>query len=493
MVKNSEGFYPESTSDLTQEQKTVVNFRNEGDLLVRGMPGCGKTTVIVRRAIKFISDYEKLYGEGNERILIVAYNKSLVCFVDKLLQHDREVSESLKKRIDVRTFHSLAWKILKSIDASRRKNASQEQKRNSLNKALNARRTQGKHRLLEKNQEFWEEEIEWMKGWLVTTREQYMKMPRTGRGTSVRVSAPDKEIIFDVYECYQEELEELGVCDWDDMALDLFQLRGDLKDEHKFDHVLVDEAQDFPPAWLIGIRFLAKKSLTIAADVAQKIYKRGFSFKDCGISVSGQRSKTLGKTFRCTRSTVMLAQAVRDQMTRLKVNNEVAELPMPEHVGSLPRWIHRDSKEDALDEMVRLMKKVGAKRSFNVRNVVVVARRNKDLRVAQAALKSAGLPAQLVFRDQLSLDGEFIPLTTEFQVKGLEFNHVFIWGLCDSVMPGAGLYYMDEDEDPEDILDYERALLYVAITRAREGVWLFSYKLPTRFLEALDSNLYEKI
>ena len=37
--------YPESDGDLTKEQNAVVGFAGDGDLLVRGMPGCGKTTV----------------------------------------------------------------------------------------------------------------------------------------------------------------------------------------------------------------------------------------------------------------------------------------------------------------------------------------------------------------------------------------------------------------------------------------------------------------
>lgn len=484
--------YPECDGDLTKEQKSVVGFAGEGDLLVRGMPGCGKTTVIVRRALKFLVDYERQYGAGSGKILIVAYNKSLISFIEKLIESDKEVDSALKRRVVVSTFHALASDALRKAGVNTGRRAEGEQADKCLEAAIAARKRNGNHRLLAKDPEFWKEEIEWIKGWMATSRAQYMQMPRVGRGTGIRVTKDDRDLIFDVFEHYQTQLQKIGCRDWDDLALELYEHRGKITAANQFDHVLVDEAQDFPPAWLICVRHLAKKSLTVAADVAQKIYKRGFSFRDCGINVSGQRSRMLGKSFRCTRTTVRLAQAVRDQMSRIRGNDEVAELPMPDQEGSLPVWIHRESEDQAMAELVRVMKKLGEIRPFNARNVVVVARRGKDLARAQAGLKAAGLPAQRASRDQLTQSGTFIPLTTNYQVKGLEFNHVFIWGLGDSVVPGAALYHRDPDEDVEEVLDYERALLYVSITRAREGVWMFSHGTPCRFLQALDEKLLQK-
>ena len=104
------------------------------------------------------------------------------------------------------------------------------------------------------------------------------------------------------------------------------------------------------------------------------------------------------------------------------------------------------------------------------------------------------MEARQAKREELSIDGEFIPVTTLYQVKGLEFKHVFIWALRDSVIPGASLHYKDADADEEEVLDYERRLLYVAVTRAKEGVWMFSdSKTPTRFISELDNDLYENL
>jgi len=491
--KNNDNHMPESEGDLSKEQKNAINFKNDTDFLIRGMPGCRKTTVIVHRAMKFVADFEKQYGEGKGKILIVAFNKALISYVQKMIRTSKDLSTTQKNRIEVKTFHQMASSVLRKMGISTRKRATEREKDEAMRTAIARRKSDGPHRLLEKSLEFWKEEVQWMKGWMKPERETYInKMPRTGRGTSVRVTQADKNIIFDVYEFFEEELDRKGLSEWDDLALELYGNMDQLTDEHKYDHILIDEAQDFPPVWLITINKLARFSLTVAADVAQKIYKRAFSFKDCGIHVTGRRSRTLGKSYRCTKEIVALAQAFRDQMKRIQNSDELAQLPIPDHDGVKPVWIHRDDKDKAMRMLIDTLKSFNMK--FNTKNLAILAYRNTDCKSVVANLKAAGLDAQLVKRDQLSIDGELIPVTTLHQVKGLEFRHVFIWGLRDSVIPGASLHYKDADAENEEVLDYGRALLYVAVTRAKEGVWMFSdSKTPSRFISELDHDLYKKL
>jgi superfamily I DNA/RNA helicase len=497
MQTNNNGDF-ERAADLNKEQKEAVNFTNDGELLIKGMPGCGKTTVIVHRALTFVSDYENLYGEEKGRILIVAFNRALAGYIKTIIRNSKDLSEAQKNRIDVSTFHQMASSVLRKIGVPppSKGRASEKATDEAMMRAITRRKQNRSHRLLEKNVEFWKEEISWMKGWGPPEREIYVnKMPRTGRGTGVRVTKEDRDHIFDVYELFQEELGQKGLAQWDDMALELYENLDKLTDEHKYNHVLVDEAQDFPPIWLITVNKLTRFSLTVAADVAQKIYKRAFSFKDCGINVTGKRSKTLDKSYRCTKQIVALAQAFRDQMTHIRNSEELADLPVPDHDGIPPVWIHRDNKDEAMRELIdalNSLKEAGT--NFNTKNLVILGYRHKDGKQVVAALKAVGLNAQQVRRDQLSLDGEFIPVTTLYQVKGLEFKHVFIWGLRDSVIPGASLHYKDDDADEEEVIDYGRRLLYVAVTRAKEGVWMFSdSKTPTRFISELDNDLYENL
>lgn len=96
-------------------------------------------------------------------------------------------------------------------------------------------------------------------------------------------------------------------------------------------------------------------------------------------------------------------------------------------------------------------------------------------------------------------DDERLRLSTIHQAKGLEFDVVFVIMLCDGLFPSERSLETDEGEEEE------RRLMYVAITRARNELYL-SYPLmragyggrgdmlqqPSRFLEEIPAQLVEE-
>ena len=91
-------------------------------------------------------------------------------------------------------------------------------------------------------------------------------------------------------------------------------------------------------------------------------------------------------------------------------------------------------------------------------------------------------------------ESNYVTLATVHSVKGLEFKCVFLCGMEDGIMPTSRA---DNDEDE---LEEERRLMYVAITRARERLYLtrsksrylYGKREPTmrsRFLKELSSEL----
>lgn len=96
-------------------------------------------------------------------------------------------------------------------------------------------------------------------------------------------------------------------------------------------------------------------------------------------------------------------------------------------------------------------------------------------------------------------DEESIKLTTVHQAKGLEFRAVFVIMLCDGLFPSA------RSIELEDNLEEERRLFYVAITRAKDELYL-SYPIirmspgysgdmlqrKSRFIDELPTALYDE-
>lgn len=87
-------------------------------------------------------------------------------------------------------------------------------------------------------------------------------------------------------------------------------------------------------------------------------------------------------------------------------------------------------------------------------------------------------------------EGEYVTLATIHSVKGLEFKTVFVVGMEENIMPVSRAANSDDD------LEEERRLMYVAITRAREHLYLTRSKsrylygkremtMPSRFIGEL--------
>ncbi len=94
-------------------------------------------------------------------------------------------------------------------------------------------------------------------------------------------------------------------------------------------------------------------------------------------------------------------------------------------------------------------------------------------------------------------DKEAVNLSTVHQAKGLEFHAVFVIWLSDGMFPSS------RSLDTRDALEEERRLFYVAITRARDELYLTYphmrlsggygdvFQRPSRFLQEIPNELVE--
>ena len=96
-------------------------------------------------------------------------------------------------------------------------------------------------------------------------------------------------------------------------------------------------------------------------------------------------------------------------------------------------------------------------------------RADKDLRAHlnnwQPMCRAFGTVSELQSRVLQDVAGDAVTVTTIHQAKGMEWDHVFVVGVTDGVLP-------DNRNKSKEQLDEERRLLYVAVTRARQRVWL---------------------
>ncbi|MBN1891962.1 MAG: UvrD-helicase domain-containing protein [Clostridiales bacterium] len=113
----------------------------------------------------------------------------------------------------------------------------------------------------------------------------------------------------------------------------------------------------------------------------------------------------------------------------------------------------------------------------------------------QAYLENAALYSE---GDDEDPSEDYVRLLTIHSAKGLEFGVVFLVGVEEGIFPG--IRSMDREEDIEE----ERRLMYVAITRAKQKIFLMTARsrmlfgqtqelMPSRFIKEIDSRYLEQI
>ncbi|KKT76916.1 MAG: ATP-dependent DNA helicase PcrA [Candidatus Giovannonibacteria bacterium GW2011_GWB1_45_9b] len=141
----------------------------------------------------------------------------------------------------------------------------------------------------------------------------------------------------------------------------------------------------------------------------------------------------------------------------------------------------------------------GEIRLSNIQELVTLARRYDIYNPPEGILKLLEDAALMSDQDTIKKEENSIKLMTVHAAKGLEFKVVFVAGLEEGLFPHKAL-----DSNSEDLKDEEeRRLFYVAITRAKEKIFL-SYaifrtifgerkiNMPSKFISDIPEELLEQ-
>jgi len=185
------------------------------------------------------------------------------------------------------------------------------------------------------------------------------------------------------------------------------------------------------------------------------------------------------------------ALAFRKLIEELK--SETANLPLPEvveHMVARSGLVeHYKSEREGADRIENLAELVNAAAAFTDEERETESGETID--PLTAFLTHAALEAG---EHQAGEGQDALQLMTVHSAKGLEFDAVFLTGLEE------GLFPHEQSANERDGLEEERRLAYVAITRARNRLYLSHaqtrmlhgqtrYNIPSRFLEEIPEGL----
>jgi len=175
------------------------------------------------------------------------------------------------------------------------------------------------------------------------------------------------------------------------------------------------------------------------------------------------------------------------------LQTETLGLPLAEIVGIVVEKSglkeHYKTEREGADRIENLDELVNAAATFNDDSREVES--GEEVDPLTAFLTHAALEAG---EHQAGEGADALQLMTVHSAKGLEFDVVFLSGLEE------GLFPHEQSANERDGLEEERRLAYVAITRARNRLYLSHaqtrmlhgqtrYNIPSRFLEEIPQNL----
>lgn len=467
----------------TVEQRRLIEFEPSGNLLVRGEAGAGKTTVLVERA-RYIQGQGGLLNSGS--MLFLTYNKALASYA-KRLAAEAQSTENLV----VTTFHDWANQFVRQICGRPPNYVKRERAREVISTILSDLRSKwGKNQLMKKPIQFWEQELQWIYGQAISDRSSYLTCQRVGCGTAVQVRGDDRDFVWDVFERYNEVLAKANEADWEDPGGVVLQAvknnGGKFPEDAQFDHVFIDEVQDFNLSWLLALVPISRQSLTMAGDLAQRIYRRNFTWSKAGIKLPPSRSRKLVGSYRTTKQIMEVASRVATNLD-LASNEDYQAPTIPDREGPRVVRIKRDWWQDAQSAAIAHAGKLHQARPDET--VIVAAQFNKTAKFFADRLTQTRARAEALSGSRLA-ENVRLATTTFHQLKGLEFDHLILVGMEDNTMPC--FYFKQEDAETEQEKEhYLRRLVYVAMTRARQSVTLAGGSPFSRFFDGISDELFD--
>lgn len=457
-------------------QSDVLYLPAEDHIVVLGTAGSGKTTMAILRA----AHLAKSFTQRGKKVLLVTFNRTLVTYLESL-------APSQLRNVDVRTYHWFIRGYLNSRNKMRYNAIVGKDRRKTLIwSAVNeAKKVNGNHPIYERPLEMLSDEFEWIAKSSVRTANDYFEVERVGR-SGTRVARRDREALFDVYERYLILRANAGYdYDWNDVALAALDEFVQDTSPRMYQHIVIDEGQDFSPAMLQSLTAAipSNGSLVFFGDVAQQIYGTRISWRSAGLS--HPRIWKFEENYRNSKQIARLGLAI-SRMPYFRDEVDLVEPREPKADGPLPTVVHCRSKDREFELVIEQAKEMGRTQS------VAILMRNRDRESKYLSeLRSSGVSVEKLHREmQLWSSSPCVYVGTYHSAKGLEFDTVILPYCSADILPDPSRIVALGSED--DAMSDEGPLLYVAVTRAKTRL-ILTYSGDITALLPVDHTLYQRI
>jgi superfamily I DNA/RNA helicase len=451
---------------LHPEQTKLVKTQFKGPVKVTGGAGTGKTVAALHRFKHLV---ESGLTDGN-KLLFCTYTNALAKNINALVNKLNLMNRGC---YDIMTLHKTAYKLAAEIPKLK-------------NRIQTEPNPDEQHKIKVRNLKLWEEvlsntritpefaEEEYRKVILyqqIETKEVYLNANREGR--EKKISSELKSLFWNKLVAYRAEKEKRYLLDSDELFYELSQ-HYKLSNQKPYTHLILDELQDLSNIELRFLRYITKpgiNDLFMVGDPFQQVYDRQINFAGLKISTTG-RSKRLLVNYRTT-------EEIRRDAVKIIANEEFSDFEhstekMNGYIsiakGPEPTYMHFNSMTEEIDFVEKKIKELMDSEIYDYRDICIAGQRKETVQQFHSHFHKQGQKIMMIEKNsEISVPG-YLNTSTFHSLKGLEFKIIFLVGLNNQsfLKPKANI----SDQERCEAEKREKALLYVAMTRAKMQLFL---------------------
>ena len=475
---------------FSNEQKSIFEYDKNDVIQVNGSPGSGKTLVAIKKAILLAKKYDK-------KVLFLYYNKSLGYEIRRLfgtfdeysLLKNKIVIDHIDNYIKICLTSPALKEKLKEIKGRKNKYPKSKFDRESrMSLAIDEYKKHNKSSSFYRmDRDFLLSEIDWLRN-CDFTKEEYLKNKRLERGSLKKIDLKQKQEVLDILGYYRKVENEVEYFQdyYDYMISALYYLRRKdlfLDEQNYFDHIIIDEAQDFSKLHLEFIKLISnidnntESSITFFMDINQTIniekawcLNNERNLEDANFEIKEENVLYLNRCYRNIEEIYSAAEKLLDNNCYKSSNISIDER------GIKPLRLKSRTLEEEINNVITIIDILINKYQYEYSDFTIISQFTTNL---EEKLKNK-FPITTKNENSNSIN-----LTTFYSAKGIESKVVFILGLNDEYFPSKKIFPLKSNDE---IIEEGKKLLFVAMTRATELLFLSSLQKESPIFSLFDEN-----